>query len=175
MFHPGTQKLIDHWSAMPDAGRIPSHAVLQPLAFGRLVPQLFSADRTPTGARFRLAGAGVETLFGQTLRGQDWLAVWTPSSHGLVTAALAQTFREARPVVMIAETSGSRSTFEIVIAPLRSAGGAADRIVGLYQPTTAETVRTEPVRVLSARLSIGVGPTRRAPLTLAAMDGRRIA
>ncbi|WP_396594144.1 PAS domain-containing protein [Brevundimonas sp. R86498] len=175
MFHPGTQKLIDHWSALPDAGRIPSHVVLQPLALGGLVPQLFSADRTPSGAALRLAGAGLETLFGQTLRGQDWLSVWTSNSRGLVTAAVAQTFREARPVVIVAETSGSRRTFEIVIAPLRSAGGSADRIVGLYQPTTAETARTEPVRAFSARLSIGVGPTRRAPLTLAAMDGRRIA
>ncbi|MBX9615333.1 MAG: PAS domain-containing protein [Caulobacteraceae bacterium] len=175
MFHPGTQKLIDHWADLPDAGRIPAHVRLEPLALGRLVPQLFSADRTPSGARLRLAGAGIETLHGGPMRGQDWLTFWTPNSRGLVAAALLQTFREARPVVIVAEAGRPRGTFEIVIAPLRSAGGAADRIVGLYQPTTSEGLRIEPVPALSARLSVGAGPAGRAPLILAAIDGRRIA
>ena len=175
MFHPGTQTLIDHWAALPEARRIPARAALDPLGLGRLVPQLFRADRAEAGAVFRLAGAKVETLHGRPMSGVDWLMLWGADSRQLVASAVAQTFREARPVVMVAEADGLRGALEIVIAPLRGPDGCADRLVGLYQPTTEQERRTEAVGPLIARLSIGVGEMRRAPLTLAALDGRRIA
>ena len=175
MFHPGTQKLIDHWSALPGVGQIPARSVLDPMALGRLVGHLFSADRTSTGAVFRLAGAGVETLHGLPMRQVDWLTLWTAESRSMVAGAVTRTFREARPVVLIAEADRLRGTLEIVIAPLRSPGGALDRLVGLYQTTAAQARPTEVIGPLTARLSMGVGATGRAPLTLAAVDGRRIA
>jgi hypothetical protein len=58
MFHSGTQTLIDHWTALPEARRIPARADFQPMAFGVLTPQLFMVERE--GARLRLAGAWVE-------------------------------------------------------------------------------------------------------------------
>jgi hypothetical protein len=175
MFHPGTQRLIDHWAALPETGRIPAYSRLQPLTLGRLVPQLFSADRTPVGTVFRLAGAWVETFHGRPMGGADWITLWAPDSRPQVAAAVIQTFREARPVVIVAEAESLRGALEIVIAPLRQTDGTADRLVGLYQPVTGQERRTEPVGPLTARLSIGVGPSGRAPLTLAALDGRRIA
>jgi len=175
MFHPGTQALIDHWAALPEARRIPARAALQPMVLGRLVPQLISADRTEAGAVFRLAGAWVETLHGRSMRGLDWLTLWAADSRPLVASAVAQTFREARPVVMVAEAAGLRGVLEIVIAPLRGCDGAADRLLGLYQPIAAQERRAEAVGPLTARLSIGVGVAGRAPLTLASLDGRRIA
>lgn len=175
MFHPGTQTLIDRWAALPEAGRIPARADLEPMRFGRLVPQMFSADRVPTGARFRLAGAWIETLHGQPMQGADWLGLWAAESRPLVASAVVQTFREARPVVMVAEAERLRGVVEIVIAPLRGGDGAADRLVGLYQPVVEQERRKEAVGPLTARLSIGVGVNARPALTLAALDGRRIA
>lgn len=175
MFHPGTQRLIDHWAALPEAGRVPAYSRLEPMALGRLVPQLFSADRSASGTVFRLAGAWVETLHGRAMGGVDWMTLWAPDSRPQVAAAVVQTFREARPVVIVAEAGSLRGGLEIVIAPLRRADGTADRLVGLYQPMMEQERRTEPVGPLTARLSIGVGPSGRAPLTLAALDGRRIA
>ena len=175
MFHPGTQALIDQWAALPEARRIPARADLEPMRLGRLVPQLFSADRVETGARFRLAGAWIETLHGRSMRDVDWLGLWAPESRPLVASAVVQTFREARPVVMIAEAERLRGVVEIIIAPLRSAGGTPDRLVGLYQPMMEQERRTEAVGPMTARLSIGAGVSSRAPLTLAALDGRRIA
>ncbi len=175
MFHPGTQTLIDHWSALPEAQRIPAQADLEPMRLGRLVPQMFSADRAETGATFRLAGAWVETLHGNSMQGADWLSLWAPESRPLVASAVVQTFREARPVVMVAEAERLRGVLEIVIAPLRRIDGTADRLVGLYQPIAEQERRTDPVGPMTARLSIGVGVTGRPPLTLAALDGRRIA
>ncbi|AQR61107.1 hypothetical protein BZG35_05085 [Brevundimonas sp. LM2] len=175
MFHSGTQTLIDHWATLPDAGSIPARADLAPLRLGRLVPQLFAAERTAEAVTFRLAGGWIETLHDRPLRGVDALTLWTPESRPMVAAAAAQAFREARPVVMVAEAARLRGVLEIVIAPLRGPDGAADRLVGLYQPTVDQERRREAVGPLTARLSIGVGLGGRPPLTLAAVDGRRIA
>ncbi len=175
MFHSGTQTLIDHWTALPAAGRIPARSAFAPLAFGLRVPQLFSADRTADGARFRLAGAWVEGLHGRPLRGLDWLDLWRPDSQSLVAASIVQAFREGRPVVLAAEAPDLVGLVEVVIAPLRSASGAADRLVGLYQPVSAIDRTAEAVGLLGARLSIAVGPRERPRLALAAVGGRRIA
>lgn len=175
MFHPGTQKLIDQWAALPEAGRIPARADFDPMTLGRMVPQLFSADRTPEGATIRLAGGWIETLHGDVLQGTPWLDLWKRESRPMVAAAVVQTVREARPVVMIAEAERLRGTIEIVIAPLRTADGSPDRLIGLYQSTMEQERRREAVGPLTGRISMGVGLPSRAPLTLAALDGRRIA
>lgn len=175
MFHPGTQILIDRWAALPEAGRIPARADLEPMRFGRLAPQLLTADRVPTGARFRLAGAWIEALHGRPMQGADWLSLWADESRPMIASAVTQTFREARPVVIVAEAERLRGVVEIVIAPLRSADGTADRLVGLYQPVMEQERRREAVGPLTARLSIGVGVNARPALTLAALNGRRIA
>ena len=175
MFHSGTQTLIDYWAALPEAGRTPARSAFAPMALGIKAPQLFSADRTDEGARFRLAGGWVERLHGQPLRGLDWLGLWRRESRPLVAASIVQAFREARPVVLLADAALLDGVLEIVIAPLRGASGAADRLVGLYQPVESLDRQAEAVGPLSARLSIGVGPIERPPLTLAAVGGRRIA
>ena len=175
MFHSGTQTLIDHWTALPQAERIPARSAFDPMAMGGLAAQLFSADRSEASAPLRLAGGWIERAHGQPLRGIDWLTLWREDARAMVTAAITQSFREARPVVLVAEASGLNGPLEIVIAPLRNASGEADRLLGLYQPTHAGDRNPDQIGSLMARLSIGVGPIARAPLTLAAIDGRRIA
>lgn len=175
MFHPGTQHLIDYWASLPDATRIPARAAFDPMRLGRLAPQLFSADRTPEGASLRLAGGAIETLHDRSLRGAAWLDLWSPESRPLVASAIVQTFREARPVIVVAEAARLRGVIEIVIAPLRQGDEPAGRLVGLYQTTAGQERRKEAVGPLVARLSVGAGVRSRAPLTLAALDGRRIA
>jgi hypothetical protein len=93
----------------------------------------------------------------------------------MVQAAIVQTVREARPVVVVAEAARLNGALEIVIAPLRTHDGLADRLLGLYQPAFEQERRREAVGPLTARLSVGVGISSRPALTLAAVDGRRIA
>lgn len=175
MFHSGTQTLIDRWAALPRFGGVPARADLEPMLFGPLVPQMFSADRTLEGAACRLAGSWIETLHGRSMAGVAWLDLWALESRPLVQAAIVQTVREARPVVMVAEAARLRGVLEIVIAPLRTSDGRSDRLLGLYQPVLEQERRREAVGPLTARLSIGVGTPNRPALTLAALDGRRIA
>ena len=176
MFHSGTTALIEAWNALPDAGRIPARAGFDPMAMGSRIPQLWAGERLDDGLiRLRLAGAWVERLHGRPLGGVGWLTLWRPDSRPMVLAALTRTFREARPVVLTADSPLMAGPLEIALTPMRGPSGAANRIVGLYQPLNAADREAESVGELSARLSVAAGPSLRAPLSLAAVDGRRIA
>ncbi|HRO34324.1 MAG TPA: PAS domain-containing protein [Brevundimonas sp.] len=173
MFHHGTQTLIDAWNRLPDAQRIPSRVSIDPAAFGPLLPQVFVADRTEVGAKVRFAGGWVEAFHGHALSCQPWLQLWGDDSRPLVASAILQCFREARPVAVVAQ-AGTEG-LEIAIAPLRGPDGRPSRLLGLYQPTTALARVMTDAPALSARVTIGVGDLRRAPLALACIDGRRVA
>lgn len=173
MFHHGTQTLIDAWSLLPDSQRIPSRLSIDPAAFGPLLPQVFVADRTDGGARVRFAGGWVEAFHGRPMFAQPWLDLWQADSRALVASAIVQAFREARPVALVAEAEGEG--LEIAFAPLRGPDGAPDRLLGLYQPLGALARELKGVAAMTARVSIGVGEPRRAPLVLACLDGRRVA
>lgn len=176
MFHSGTSALIAAWNALPDAGRIPARAAFDPMGMGGLIPQLWTAERLDGGlVPLRLAGGWVERLHGRPLTGLDWMHLWRADSRPMVAAAVAQAFLEARPMVLMADSPLMAGRLEIVITPLRDGAGVANRIVGLYQPLDATDRTAESVGELVARLSIEAGPSRRAPLSLAAVDGRRIA
>lgn len=178
MFHSGTTWLIDLWTSLPDVRGIPSRADLRPEAAGAGLTRLFLADRQGDDAVIRLAGGPIEALHETALRGRAWLGLWRRESRPLVASAVIQTFREGRPVVLVADAGGA--PLEIALAPLRGANGEVDVLLGHYQPTLpARSPAGAPAwpasGPLAARLSIGVGDLRRPRLTLAARDGRRIA
>lgn len=175
MFHSGAQRLIEVWRALPDAGRIPARAALDPALFGAVLPQVFLLAEADGEIRFVLAGEQAERLFGPTARGRPWSRPWSPSSRALAISIPARARREARPVVLLAERGASDRTAEIAIAPLRGPGGGVDRWVGLAQETGARAAgsadESAPLRL---RRVVDAGPPHPA-LSLAAVDGRRIA
>ena len=175
MFHSDTQTLIDTWTALGEAAVIPDRARFDPTRLGLLLPRAFMAVRRGDGAEFRLAGSWIETFHGDRLAGTAWLPWWSESSRPLVADAITRTFREARPVIIVAGAGADEAALEITLTPLRGSDGAADRILGLYAPTTAESRSLVDVDSLTARVSVGVGDIRRAPLSLATVDGRQIA
>lgn len=179
MFHPDTQFLIDHWTALSrdrttHAG-VPHRAALQPQDLGLRLPRIFMAQRTGEDALIRFAGGWIEGFHGQALGNRPLLSLWRPDSRPLVSAALVQTLREARPVVVAALAGDAAAPVEISLLPLRGPSGQVDRLLGLYAPAATLTLAAEESRMLTARISIGVGTIARAPLSLAAVHGRRIA
>lgn len=176
MFHPGTSALIEAWTALPGAGRIPARADFDPMTLALHLPRLFAAGRGEAERwPLRLTGGWIERVDGRNLTGFDWLEMWRPDSRPMAAAAIRQSIREARPVVVIAESPRLVAPVEVVLAPLRDRSGAADRLIGLYQPLDADDLAAEAVGALSIRLSVAAGDSRRAPLSLATLDGRRIA
>jgi hypothetical protein len=179
VFHPDTQFLIDHWTGLARAGAvrggIPSRGALRPEAFGRRLPRAFLADRRDGRSVLTLAGTGLETVWRRPLAGQDLTDLWTAGSVDLVEQAVAQAVREARPVVVAAMTDAEPAlALEMVVAPLRGASERPDRVLGLFAPTTALTAGAEAPRLI-ARVAVAAGSPGRPALSLAAVEGRRIA
>lgn len=179
MFHPDTQFLIDHWTGLARrpsvrAG-IPDRSALEPDALGLRLPRAFVAERDGDDAVIRLAGTWIEGFHGEPLKDHALLSVWRTASRPLVAAALTQTVREARPVVVAAVAGVLSARIEISLVPLRGPSGAVDRILGLYAPLATLSLAADEPRLLTARVSIGVGEPARPALALAAVGGRRIA
>ncbi len=179
MFHPDTQFLIDHWTRLA-AGEdaragVPSRAGFHPDALGLRLSRAFIADRIGQGGVLRLSGGWIEAFHAQALKDRPFSCVWVPDSQGLVRAAAVQSVREARPVVIVAVAGANATAIEITLVPLRGRSGQVDRVAGLYAPSGSLSFAADDCRLLTARVSIGVGRVARAPLTLAAVGGRRVA
>ena len=179
MFQPDTQFLIDHWTGLsqrPDArGGIPARTALEPQMLGLRLPRTLLADRLGDAPCLRLAGGWIEAFHGEPLKDVPLFSLWTAASRALVSTAVTQTVREARPVVVVATVGAAGSPIEVVFAPLRGPSGEPDRILGLYAPSETLALTRDESRLLTARLSVGAGPPARASLSLAAVGGRRLA
>lgn len=179
MFHPDTQFLIEHWTGLSRrAGAragIPPRAAVDPAALGLRLPRVFMADRPGEEAVVRLAGGWIEDFHGEHLKDHPLSALWRPASRALVAAAQTQAVREARPVVVVGLAGLAAAWIEITLVPLRGPSGEPDRILGLYAPAATLTLASDESRLLTARVSVGVGEPARAPLSLAAVHGRRLA
>ena len=179
MFHPDTQFLIDNWTTLsrrPDTrGGIPDRAALEPDALGLRLPRAFIARRTGDDAVIRLAGSWIEGFHDRPLKDRCMLSLYRSASRPLVSTALTQAVREGRPVVVVALAGSLASQIEVTLLPMRGPSGQPDRLLGLYVPAATLTMASDDPRLLTARVSIGVGPASRAPLSLAAVGGRRIA
>lgn len=179
MFHPDTQFLIDHWTSLAgrtrSRGGIPNRADVEPDGLGLRLPRAFIARRMGEDAVIRLAGTWIEGFHGGVLKDQSLLSLWRSASRPLVSTALTQTVREGRPVVVVAFAGSLAAQIEITLLPLRGPTGEPDRLLGLYAPAATLTLAMDEPRLLTARVSIGVGEIARAPLSLAAVHGRRIA
>ncbi len=179
MFHPDTQFLIDYWMGLSRQASVragvPGRASLEPDALGPRLPRAFIAERYGDDAVIRLAGAWIEAFHGEPLKDRALLSVWRTASRPLVAAAMTQTAREARPVVIAALAGVLSARIEVALAPLRGPSGGIDRVLGLYAPTASLSFAADEPRLLTARVSIGVGEPARPALALAAIGGRRIA
>ena len=179
MFQPDTQFLIDHWTGLsrrPESrAGIPDRAAVEPDGLGLRLPRAFTAQRSRDDAVIRLAGSWIEAFHGEPLKDQSLLSLWRTASRPLVSTALTQAFREGRPIVIAALAGSIAAPIEITLTPLRGPSGEADRLLGLYAPAATLSLATDEPRLLTARVSIGVGEAARPPLSLAAVGGRRIA
>lgn len=180
MFHPDTQFLIDHWTGLARSagvrGGIPARSRLNPEALGRRLPRAFVADWREGRAVLRLAGTGLEAFYRRPLSGEHLTALWRSGSGDMIEAAVSQAMREARPVVVVGLAPGEPDVpVEMVVAPLRGAPGRPHQILGLFAPATALTPTGNRPVLLTARLAVSAGEAGRPPLSLAAVEGRRIA
>lgn len=179
MFHADTHLLIDHWTSLSRragvVADVPDRNSFHPDALGLRLPRVFMAEVDASGCRLRTIGSWIEFFHGSSVKHEPLTTLWRDSSHAMVTAAVAQCIHETRPVVIKAAIGLSGDLIEVTLAPLRGATGQIDRIVGLYTPLSTLAFGEGDSRLLTGRVCIGVGNSGRAALSLAAIDGRRIA
>lgn len=179
MFHPDTQFLIDHWTGLArraDArGGLPDRSALEPEALGARLARTFLVERRGEEAFLRLAGEWIENFHGAPLKGRSLASLWRAGSRPLVAESLTQSVREGRPVVIEAAAGTMAVPIEVALAPLRGPYSRADLLLGLYAPAATLTLSANEARRLTATAAIAVGEMARAPLSLAAVHGRRIA
>lgn len=179
VFQPDTQFLIDQWTGMARrpgvrAG-VPARADLEPERLAARLPRAFLLERNGEEALFRLAGSWLESFHGEALKGVPFLDLWRTASRPLVAAGVAQTFREARPVAIVALAGSLEAPIEVLLTPLRGAASRPDLVLGLYAPAGGFIMPVDASRQLTARVTVGVGEPGRPALTLAAVGGRRVA
>lgn len=179
MFHADTHLLIDHWTRLSRqpavVADVPDRNSFHPDALGLRLPRLFMAEIAADGCTLRTIGSWIESFHGKSPTRQPLTTLWRDGSHAMVTAAVAQCVREARPVVIKAAIGLSGDLIEVTLAPLRGASGQIDRVVGLYAPLSTLAFGEGDSRLLTGRVCIGMGHSGRTSLSLAAIDGRRIA
>ncbi len=179
MFHPDTQFLIDRWSDLARApgvrGGVPARADFTPETLAARLPRAFLVERQGDEAIVRLAGTWIEAFHGEPLKDQSLAGLWRQASRPMIASALAQTVREARPVVIAALAGSISAPIEVVLTPLRGTTGQVDVVLGLYAPASGFALAVTEPRLLTARVTLGVGSPGRPALSLAAVRGRRIA
>jgi hypothetical protein len=177
MFHSNTELLIDYWRARRGERTVPARADIDPSGFPRLAPAVFIAARESGDVRLRLAGEAVLEWHGRPLAGESFTGLWRRDHRGRLMALLGAALAGAEPVVLTAVASDEALAvrFEILFAPLTGPSGAADRLLGFYQPLSRTAAG--PLGDL-AIVAVGGAPlaeTAHPSLRLAALDGRRIA
>lgn len=179
MFHPDTQALIDLWTGWSrDPGAragLPHRAALRPDALGHRLTRTFLAERSGEDVRIRLAGAWLEALHDTPLTGASLAGMWRTPSIPMVAAAIRQTVREARPVVVVAAVGVGNAPLEVTLAGFGGEAPGSERILGLVAPTAPLILPARTPHRLTARVSMAVGEPARPALALAALNGRRIA
>ncbi|GAA0643008.1 hypothetical protein GCM10009101_14500 [Brevundimonas lenta] len=178
MFHPDTQFLIDHWTGLARKadvrGGVPGRDAFAPEVLGARLPRTFLAERRGEDASLRLAGSWIETFADRTLAKESLLSLWTDASRDMVTAALTQAGREARPVVIVGSAGTTSTQVEVTLVPLRDLDERPYLLLGLIA-TGSPPVMDKSTRQIAARVTLGVGDHGRPALSLAAIQGRRIA
>lgn len=179
MFHPDTQFLIDHWTSLAARNHsragVPYRSSLKPDALGLRLPRTFIAERRDGDIRLRLVGGWIEALHATPMTGRLLSSVWRSESHDMVLTAVQRSIDEARPVAVTAAMGAAGSSLEITLAPMRSASGRCDRLLGLYAPLSTLTLTRDESRLLTGRFASTTRGGVRPPLSLAAVDGRRVA
>ncbi|WP_269716307.1 PAS domain-containing protein [Caulobacter sp. NIBR2454] len=182
MFHPGTQTLIDSWTARRVEAGAPSRRDIDPADFAKLLPQVFILGREGPGIYpFRLAGGFLSAIHGSGLNGKNGLRLWSVGDRPKVQAALESIRRVAEPVVITTELVAEGmhpASMEVLLAPLAGPDGEVDRYIGLYQPTAPlQRLNDEIVEPMLLHSIHWADPAvANAPaLRLATLDGRRIA
>jgi len=162
MLNAHTQKLLSYWRrlrgerSLPRKDEIDPRAIKDHLAFSFLV-QRDGEDRFI----FRLAGTGLCELFGQELKGHNFLHYWADEARSAARTAFIRVANLNVPTVAVcvAETADLRAMRgEMILVPFEGERGEGTLMLGHFQPL-------EPLARLNGKKLVRLRMTASAILT----------
>jgi hypothetical protein len=162
MLNEHTQKLLSYWRrlrgdrSIPRKDEIDPRAIKDHLAFCFLL-QSDGADRFT----FRLAGTGMCELFGQELKGHNFLHYWADAAKSAARTTLGRVEHLNVPTVAVcvAETADLKAVRgEMILVPFEGERGEGTLMLGHFQPL-------EPLARLAGKKIVRIRMTASAILT----------
>ncbi len=162
MLNAHTQKLLSYWRRLrgdrlvPRKDEIDPRAIKDHLAFCFLV-QRDGEDRFT----FRLAGTGLCELFGQELKGHNFIHYWADEARSAARTALGRVATLSVPTVAVcvAETADLKPIrAEMILVPFEGGRGEGTLMLGHFQPL-------EPLARLGGKKLVRIRMTANAILT----------
>jgi hypothetical protein len=162
MLNAHTEKLLSYWRrlradrSMPRKTEIDPRAIKDHLAFSFLI-QRDGADKFT----FRLAGTGLCELFGQELKGHNFIHYWADEAKAGARTALGRVAHLAVPTVAVcvAETADLKPLRgEMILVPFEGDRGEGTMMLGHFQPL-------EPLARLGGKKIVRIRMTASAILT----------
>lgn len=178
--------MTDYWQSRRGRALAPLRADVDPCDFADLLPQVFILERLAAGRHvFRLCGEHLERLTGRALKNDDFANLWRGADRVGLQTAVEAALRRGAAIVVDARAEaedGEGVDFEILLAPMVSASGQVDRLLGLCQAVSPlRPLRGRPIgpmRALHVRLAAPVEASASASalphLKLAAVGGQRL-
>lgn len=133
-------ELFRYWNAVRGDRNLPRRDEIAPGDIRLLLPDVFILQRQSDGTiRFRLAGTRICTLFGGELRDQPFSALWQEAEMAEIDRVAGRVMAECTPLLLSAicrTAAGETLDLELLLAPLASADGKNDRLLGALSPLT---------------------------------------
>ncbi|QFI66058.1 PAS domain-containing protein [Sinorhizobium alkalisoli] len=132
--------LFRYWNTLRGDRNLPRRDEISPGDIRLLLPDVFILQRQVSGPiRFRLAGTRICTLFGSELRDQPFSALWEEKEMTDLDRVAGRVMAQCTPMLVSAfgrTAAGDEIELELLLAPLASADGRNDRVLGTLSPLT---------------------------------------
>lgn len=139
--HPNTRAIIEAWKRLSRGETLQADGPTTD-EYPDLVGRLFILQRAGhTDYSFRVAGAGLEDLFGRELAEHNFLTLWHAHDKPLVAASIDAALNARSPSLVQADgvsLDGRAVKVEVSFAPLDDVNAARPRVLGLYQTLSDE-------------------------------------
>jgi len=138
MKHKTSEKLYQYWNHVRGERAAPNRFEIEPSKFAGILPTTFILERHSAEVyRFRLAGTRMCEIFGNELRGTDFLEGWPSDDCLLLIRNLSiLTNQAATALIRFQATARDEQAieFELLLLPLFHTQKKIDRILGCCSP-----------------------------------------
>src|SRR3984893_15301676 len=132
MKHQSIRELFAYWHNLRGSRPAPERGDIEPVAIRNLLADVFILSLEPhAGHPFRVAGTRVCALFGREIKGESFLALFSPDARSAMRKLIGVIARESIGVVAsVCEFDAAQPPLELILLPLAYDGRTDARVLG---------------------------------------------